>query len=78
MAHKENLVKIGQEAFSIVEDFYGGRARAKSECPPDKDPVQKPYPKRRNLPPPKTIDIFQAARKYGGVVIMEGRIKYLA
>ena len=62
----DNLVKIGQEGFSTVEQLYG-KARW-------------PDPKRENLlykkwgneaPHKSTIDCYEAAKKYGGLVLVE-------
>lgn len=78
MANQENLVKIGQEGFSMVDDFYGQTRRSESLPQTHENPVQKSYPKWRNVATSRTIDCNQAAKKYGGVVIMDGRRKYRA
>lgn len=56
----DNLVKIGQEGFSTVEQLYGKALR--------------PDPKRKwgnEAPHKSTIDCYEAAKKYGGLVLVE-------
>ncbi|KAK4405521.1 Exopolygalacturonase [Sesamum angolense] len=74
MAHQENLVKIAQEGFALVEEFYSRSRRP--ERLPHENPVQKTYPVWRSFATPKTIDTYQAAKKYGGIVVLDGRRKY--
>ncbi|KAL0348637.1 UNVERIFIED_CONTAM: hypothetical protein Sangu_1091500 [Sesamum angustifolium] len=70
MAHQENLVKIAQEGFALVEEFYSRSRRP--ERLPHENPVQKTYPVWRSFATPKTIDTYQAAKKYGGIVVLDG------
>ncbi|KAL0388832.1 UNVERIFIED_CONTAM: Polygalacturonase [Sesamum radiatum] len=74
MAHQENLVKIAQEGFALVEEFYSRSRRP--ERLPHENPVQKTYPVWRSFATTKTIDTYQAAKKYGGIVVLDGRRKY--
>lgn len=72
MAHQENLKKIAQE-FVMLEEMYNRMRRMERQ---QHESAQNSYQIRRNFGAPKTIDSNQAAKKYGGVVVMEGRRKY--
>ncbi|PIN06102.1 hypothetical protein CDL12_21348 [Handroanthus impetiginosus] len=77
MAPQQDLVKIAQEDFSMLEEFH----YLKNKSPPCENDVQKPYPKRINFAAPKkntTIDCYEAAKKYGGTLIIDGQVKYRA
>ncbi|PIN08805.1 hypothetical protein CDL12_18624 [Handroanthus impetiginosus] len=77
MASQQDLVKVAQEDFSILEEFL----YLKNKSPPRENDVQKPDPKRINFAAPKkntTIDCYQAAEKYGGILIIDGLVKYCA
>ncbi|PIN06104.1 hypothetical protein CDL12_21350 [Handroanthus impetiginosus] len=73
MAPQQDLVKIGQEGFSVLEKFF----YLENKTPPRENDVQKPDPKSRN-PKKKTVidSASQADKKYGGVVIIDGQGKY--
>ncbi|PIN06103.1 hypothetical protein CDL12_21349 [Handroanthus impetiginosus] len=77
MTSQQDPVKIAQEDFSMLE----GVLHLKNKGPPRENDVQKPYPKGTNFAAPKknpTIDCNQAAKKYGGIVIIDGRGNYRA
>ncbi|KAG6428353.1 hypothetical protein SASPL_112604 [Salvia splendens] len=67
--HQENLKKIAQE-FVMMEEMYSRMRRM------ERDSVQNPWRNFGAAPIPKTIDSNQAAKKYGGVLVMEGRRIY--
>ncbi|KAH6831885.1 hypothetical protein C2S53_012760 [Perilla frutescens var. hirtella] len=79
MANQDNLKKIAQE-FVVIEEISKRMRRLQERQPLHETPhVQNSYPIWRgynNYPAPKTIDSNQAAKKYGGVLVMEGRRKY--
>ncbi|PIN06107.1 hypothetical protein CDL12_21353 [Handroanthus impetiginosus] len=69
------MSKIDPEDFSMLEEFR----RSGNKSQQGENDVQKPYPKSRNSAAPKkntVIDSNQAAKKYGGVMIIDGRGKY--
>lgn len=74
MAHQDNLNKIAQD-FIMMDDLYNRKRR--QERQPYEACVQTSYSIWRSYAPPKTtIDCTQAAKRYGGVLVMEGRRKY--
>lgn len=75
MAHQDNknLKKIAQE-FAMIEEMCSRMRRLERQ--PHDSHVPNSYQIWRNYPPPKTIDSNQAAKKYGGVIVMEGWRKY--
>lgn len=79
MANQDKLVKIAQEGFFMVEEFYPVRTRRveRYQRQPQETPVQKSFPSVwRNFQTPKTIDSNQAAKLYGGIVISDGRREF--
>ncbi|KAL1548124.1 hypothetical protein AAHA92_16399 [Salvia divinorum] len=65
--HQENLKKVAKE-FIMIEEMYSRMRRM------ERDSAQNPW---RNFgAAPKTIDSNQAAKKYGGVLVMEGKRIY--
>lgn len=64
--HVGDLVKIGREGFSTVEQLYGGGRWPENLPPTHKIP---PYQKWGNEAP-RTIDCNEAAKKYGGLVMI--------
>lgn len=66
MANQEKLVKIGKEAFCIIDNFFSSRTM-KAERGPERSIATTPK---------STIDSKQAAIRYGGVLIIQGKIKY--
>ncbi|KAH6789440.1 hypothetical protein C2S51_004446 [Perilla frutescens var. frutescens] len=75
MAHQlENLFKIGQEGFFAVDQLYNGGSRRPEHRPPTcQVSGPNPYKKWCNEPPPTTINSNRTAKKYGGVVVMDGK-----
>ncbi|PIN06105.1 hypothetical protein CDL12_21351 [Handroanthus impetiginosus] len=74
MTSQQDPVKIAQEGISMLEELL----YLKNKGPARENDVQKPYPKGINFAPPKkdtTIDCNQATKKYGGIVIIDGRGK---
>lgn len=72
MAQQDNLKKIAQE-FVMIDEICSRMRR------PERQPyesMQGTYQVWRGYNAPKTIDSTQAAKKYGGVLVMEGRRKY--
>lgn len=65
----DQLVKIGQEGFFAVEQLYnGGGGR----------PMPKiPHKSRKWVgeAPPRSIDCKEAAKKYGGLLVMDGEYR---
>ncbi|GFZ04572.1 hypothetical protein Acr_17g0001440 [Actinidia rufa] len=61
MAPPAELVKIGFEGFGLLEEAM----RLKKRTPPNQTQL------RHQAPPEKdTMDCFQAAKKFGGIVIV--------
>ncbi|KAL8514990.1 hypothetical protein ACS0TY_013902 [Phlomoides rotata] len=73
MANQENLVKIGEEGFCMLEDLYGQAKMLESLPQPQNAGLTK---NRKKSATPRTIDCNQAAKKYGGVVIMDVKTEY--
>lgn len=60
----EELFKVGIEGFSTVEQLYGGVRLPETRIPEHK--------KRGKEAPQRTIDCTQAAKKYGGLLMVDG------
>lgn len=64
----EELFKVGLEGFSTVDQLYGGLRLPESRTPA--------RDRRGKESPPRTIDCTQAAKKYGGLVMMDGKREF--
>lgn len=65
----QNLLKIGQEGFFAVEQLYNGGGRPESRPPTLKNPHKNK--KRGDEAPPRSIDCKEAAKKYGGLLVID-------
>lgn len=76
MANQENLVKIGQEGFSVMEDLFGQAKMLETLPEAHENRVKKSRSGWRKSAASRTIDCNQAAKKYGGVVILDATSEY--
>ncbi|KAL6519804.1 hypothetical protein OROMI_032698 [Orobanche minor] len=71
--NKENLAKIADEGFAIIDEIYYRKKRLENQI--HEHPSPKSPPIRKDFGKPKAIDCNEAAKRYGGVIIKEVRRK---
>lgn len=70
----DQLLKIGQEGFFAVEQLYNrGGGRPESRPPMLKNPHKSR--KWGGEAPPRSIDCKEAAKTYGGLLVMDGEYR---